>query len=191
MITDLDFWQWSMLLGLSLVGLYYILHFRIWSDWVPICDGLFIAALAVVFASIAQPTLYQGLSSTLIDRSPLPEALSTADARVMQIETIPGQLIRAALAKVGYESDEPETDLAPEPGPFETTIRPSIEALLMGVLRAAGFVCGTLLLWTTLALRAISTKRIRLQSIAARVEALELAAERTVQSSVAQGSVVA
>ena len=52
-------------------------------------------------------------------------------------------------------------------------------ALLMVVLRAAGFVCGTLLLWTTLALRAIGTKRIRPRAIAERVEALEQAARLT------------
>lgn len=175
MITDLYFWQWSMLVGLSLMGLYYVVHFRIWSDWLPTCDVLFIAAFAVVVASIAHPPFYQSLSSALINRSPLPEALATADARVVQIETMPGQLIRAALAKVGYESDEPEVELPAKPGPFESSIRPSIEALLMSVLRAAGFVCGTLLLWTTLALRAIGTKRIRLRAIAARVEALEQA----------------
>ncbi len=176
MISHLESWQWSMLVGLSLFALYYIVHFRIWSDWLPTCDALFIAALAVVVASIAHPPVYQALPIALIDRSPLPEALPTPYARVVQIETLPGELIRAALAKVGYESDELEAEVPAEPGPFESTIRPSVEALLMGVLRAAGFVCGTLLLWTTLALRAIGTKRIRLRAIAARVEALEQAA---------------
>lgn len=175
MITDLDFWQISMLFGLSLLAFYYVFHFRIWSDWLPTCDTLFILALAVVVTSIAHPPLYQSLASAMIDRSPLPEALATADARVVQIETLPGQLIRAALAKVGYESDASEEALPPEPGPFESTIRPSVEALLMGVIRAAGFACGTLLLWTTLALRAIGTKRVRLRALAARVEVIEQA----------------
>jgi hypothetical protein len=176
MINDLDIGQLSMLVGLSLFALYYVLHFRIWSDWFPVCDVLFVAALAVVVASIAQPIVYERLSNALIDRSPLPSALATADERVLQIETMPGQLIRAALARVGYESEESAAAAPAEPGPFASTIRPSVEALLMGVLRAAGFVCGTLLLWTTLALRAIGTRRIRLGAIAARVAALERAA---------------
>ncbi|MFK7894382.1 MAG: hypothetical protein AB8G23_01025 [Myxococcota bacterium] len=176
---ELEFGQLAMLLGLSVLTFYYLFKYRIWSDFFPVCDSLFLTALLLVVASIAQPLLYGRLATEVINQSPLPAALTAADERVLQIERLPSRLIQSALAKVGYESDSPEADgplEPPEPGPFSAGIRPSVEAILTGVLRGAGFVCGTLLLWTTLALRALSTRRIRLAAVSARVDALEHAA---------------
>ena len=76
----------------------------------------------------------------------------------------------------GTEPDAEELALpepVPSPGPFESKVRPSVDALVAAVLRAASFFTASVLLLMSLALRS-STSTVRmLQSLASRTEALE------------------
>jgi len=78
------------------------------------------------------------------------------------------------LAKLGYETDPEEEPLPePGPGPFESKIRPSVEALVSVVLRTASFFTATLLLLLALALRSSTSTARALQKLALRTDALE------------------
>ena len=121
---------------------------------------------------MAWPGLFDGGASRLVDQSPLPQALESADTRVAQLEDLPGHLIDRALESIGYEPvpalDPPEL---PEPGPFEVHVRPAVDALVAILLRATSFVCSTLLLLLALSLRSSTSTARELRKLAAQIEA--------------------
>lgn len=174
--SELALWQQFLLLGLALISLIYVFYFKIWVAIARGSDLIFAAALAVAIASVAAPGLFDRLSEAIVDRSALPEALISADEKVAAIESLPGELIDRALAKIGYEPD-PEEELVPEPeptpGPFESKIRPSVEALVAVVLRASSFFTATVLLLMALALRSSTSTARTLHALSLRTEALE------------------
>lgn len=176
MTSELALWQEFLLLGLALISLTYVFYFKIWVTIAAGSDLVFAAALAVAIASVAMPTLFDRLAEAIVDRSPLPEALISADEKVAAIESLPRELIDRALAKLGYEPDPGEERL-PEAeatvGPFESKIRPSVEALVAVVLRAASFFTATFLLLMALALRSSTSTARALQALSLRTGALE------------------
>jgi hypothetical protein len=165
-VPELAVWQELLLLGLGLLSLVYVFYFKIWVALATGSDLIFAVALA--------PIHFDRASTALVDRSSLPEALTSADQKVAAIEALPRKLIDRALAKIGYEADPEEDPLEdPGPGPFESTIRPSVEALVSFVLRAASFFTAALLLLMALALRSSTSTARALQNLTLRTNALE------------------
>ena len=121
MVSDLALWQQIVLLALAVVSLVYVFYFKIWVAIAAGSDLIFAAALALAIASVAVPVIFEELSTTLVDRSALPQALASADARVAAIESLPRDLLERALRKLGYEPEAREEILPapaePEPGP--------------------------------------------------------------------------
>jgi len=173
-VSELALWQELLLLGLALLSLVYVFYFKIWVALAAGSDLVFAAALAVAAASVAAPALFDQAATELVDRSSLPEALSSADEKVAAIESLPSELIDRAMAKLGYETDPEETPSPdPGPGPFESKIRPSVESLVSFILRAASFFTATLLLLMALALRSSTSTARALQTLSQRTDALE------------------
>jgi hypothetical protein len=188
MMTELTLWQQLLLAGLAFISFIYVFYFKIWVTLAAGSDLVFALALAVAVSSIAAPPLFERAARMLVDRSALPEALISADQKVAAIEALPSELIARALAKVGYAPDEvaeataqgelnvdaqTKVELAPEPGPFESNIRPSVEALVTAVLRAASFCTATLLLLLALSLRSSTSTARALQNLSNRTDDLE------------------
>ncbi len=176
MVSELALWQEILLLCLALLSLLYVFYFKIWIALAAGSDLVFAAALAVAVASVAAPSLFDQAAIALVDRSALPEALTSADEKVAAIESLPSVLIDQALAKIGYEPDPEDVPLPipePGPGPFESKIRPSVEALVSVVLRTASFFTSTLLLLLALALRSSTSTAKALQILSRRTDGLE------------------
>jgi hypothetical protein len=177
-IPELNFWQQLLLAGLALISFVYVFYFKIWVTLAAGSDLVFVLALGVASASVAAPTLFEAAATRLVERSALSSALVAADQKVTAIEALPRDLIDRALLKLGYEPDPKDSEtnaFAENPGlgPFESRIRPSVEALVASVLRAAGFVISTLLLLMALTLRASTSTARALQSLARRTANLE------------------
>jgi len=174
-MSELAIWQELVLVCLALLALFYVFYFKIWVALATGADFIFVAALIVAVASIATPVVLDRVATALVDRSSLPAALSTADEKVAAIESLPGELIDRALSKLGYEP-EPETEplLEPGPGPFESKIRPSVDALVSFVLRSAGFFTATILLLMALSLRSSTSTATAMQNLSLRTTALEV-----------------
>ncbi len=183
MTTQLALWQELLLLGLAALSLVYVLYFRIWLALAIGSDVLFAVALGLALSSIAAPALFDRASSDLVDRSPLPAALASADAKVAAIEALPRNLIDRALAQIGYEPEPVEgaaaSEQTPPPGPFVTSVRPSVEALVSTVLRFASFLCGSFLMLTSLAMRSSTMTARKLQQFGHRIDDLESALAMT------------
>jgi len=176
MTAQLSVWQELLLLGLAAMSLVYVLYFRIWLALAIGSDVLFATALGLAIAAISFPSVFHGAATALVDRSPLPAALQNADSRVAAIEALPRSLIDRALAQIGYEPDEPPgPEEKPAPGPFVSSVRPSVEALVSTVLRIASFVCGSFLMLTSLAMRSSTMTARKLQQFARRIDDLESA----------------
>ena len=178
MTLELSFWQQILLLGLAALSLIYVFYFRIWLAVAIGSDLLFAFALGLTIAAIVSPTPFREAAEAVVDRSPLPAALARADARVAEIEALPQTLIRRALAKIGVDPEPEEApDGSPEelpmPGPFVSSVRPSVESLVATVLRFSSFVGGSFLMLTSLAMRSSTTTARRLREQDRRLEALE------------------
>jgi hypothetical protein len=188
MMNELTLWQQLLLAGLAFISFIYIFYFKIWVTLAAGSDLVFALALSVAVASVAVPPLFDRAARVLVDRSALPEALIGADQKVAAIEALPSKLIARALAKVGYAPDEvdaavsqaglpvdaqPEVERPSSPGPFESSIRPSVEALVSAVLRTASFCIATLLLLMALSLRSSTSTARALQSLSNRTDDLE------------------
>lgn len=175
-VSELAVWQELLLVALAILSLVYVFYFKIWVALATGSDLIFAAALAVAVASVATPILFDRAAIALVDRSSLPEALKTADEKVAAIESLPSELIDRALAKLGYEPDpeeEPRPEAKPGPGPFESRIRPSVEALVSFVLRTGSFFTAALLLMMALALRSSTSTARALQNLSLRTDELE------------------
>lgn len=173
-VSELAIWQELVLFCLALLALFYVFYFKIWVALATGSDFIFAAALIVAVASIATPVAFDGIATALVDRSSLPAALTSADEKVAEIESLPGELIDRALTKLGYEPEpEPEPLLAPGPGPFESKIRPSVDALVSFILRSAGFFTATILLLMALSLRSSTSTAKTMQDLSLRTTALE------------------
>jgi len=176
LVSELALWQQALLFALALISLVYVFYFQIWVAIAAGSDLIFAGALAIAIASIAVPAVFAHLSAEIIDRSSLPEALISADEKVAAIESLPRELIDRALEKIGYEPAPDEVVLPPPeptPGPFESRIRPSVEALVATVLRAASFFTATVLLLMALALRSSTSTTRVLHALTKRTDALE------------------
>jgi hypothetical protein len=175
-VSELAVWQELLLVALAILSLVYVFYFKIWVALATGSDLIFAAALAVAVASVATPILFDRAAIVLVDHSSLPEALKTADEKVAAIESLPSELIDRALAKLGYEPDpeeEPLPEAKPGPGPFESRIRPSVEALVSFVLRTGSFFTAALLLMMALALRSSTSTARALQNLSLRTDELE------------------
>lgn len=173
-VSELAQWQQFLLVCLMLVSLLYVFYFKIWVALAAGSDVVFAAALAVAIASVTMPALFDGAATTLVDRSSLPTALTSADDKIAAIESLPGEMIETALAKLGYEPDSDEEPVEQRgPGPFESRIRPAVEALVSGVLRTASFCMASILLLLALALRSSTSTARALQALSLRATALE------------------
>ena len=180
MTSQLSLWQELLLLGTGLLSLVYVFYFRIWLALAISSDVLFAMSVALVVATIATPSLFDGIAHAVVERSPLPSALEDADARVAAFAALPGEMIDAALAKVGLEpdpevaTDSQELDGGPmEPGPIVSTLRPPVESLIAVTVRVSTFIGSGFLLLLSLATRASTTTARRLHTLAARVDELE------------------
>ena len=180
MTSQLSLWQELLLLGTGLLSLVYVFYFRIWLALAISSDVLFAISVALVVATIATPSLFDGIAHAVVERSPLPSALEDADARVAAFAALPGEMIDAALAKVGLEPDpEVATDSQGldgkpmEPGPIVSTLRPPVESLIAVTIRVSTFIGSGFLLLLSLATRASTTTARRLHTLAARVDELE------------------
>jgi hypothetical protein len=179
-------WQEALLIALAVLSLLYIFYFRIWRAVAVGSDLLFVLALGITAMSITFPPAFDTAAQALIARSPLPAALDAADAKVASIEAMPADLIERALAKLGLESDvsteaegkshEHESiNLTPDPvpGPFVSSIRPSVDALVSTSIRLASFFCGSFMLLASLAMRSSTTTAHQLRDFAVRIETIE------------------
>ncbi|MAG31594.1 MAG: hypothetical protein CL908_11970 [Deltaproteobacteria bacterium] len=176
MTAELSIWQIGLLAGLTSFAILYTFHFRIWAGIAAGSDLFFAAALAIAVGCVLAPSVFDHATSELVEWSSLPEALESADARVASIESLPGELIDRALARLGYEPEAEEpTSASEEPGPFESRIRPAVDALIAGVLRATAFLCSGLFLLAAMAMRSSTSSVRRIQDLSKRVERLELA----------------
>ena len=180
MTSQLSLWQELLLLGTGLLSLVYVFYFRIWLALAISSDVLFAISVALVVATIATPSVFDGIAHAVVERSPLPSALEDADARVAAFAALPGEMIDAALAKVGLEPDpEVATDSQGldgrpmEPGPIVSTLRPPVESLIAVTVRVSTFIGSGFLLLLSLATRASTTTARRLHTLAARVDKLE------------------
>jgi hypothetical protein len=180
MTSQLSLWQELLLLGTGLLSLVYVFYFRIWLALAISSDVLFAMSVALVVATIATPSLFDDIAHAVVERSPLPSALEDADARVAAFAALPGEMIDAALAKVGFEpdpevaTDSQELDGGPmEPGPIVSTLRPPVESLIAVTIRVSTFIGSGFLLLLSLATRASTTTARRLHTLAARVDELE------------------
>ena len=180
MTSQLSLWQELLLLGTGLLSLVYVFYFRIWLALAISSDVLFAMSVALVVATIATPSLFDDIAHAVVERSPLPSALEDADARVAAFAALPGEMIDAALAKVGFEpdpevaTDSQELDLGPmEPGPIVSILRPPVESLIAVTIRVSTFIGSGFLLLLSLATRASTTTARRLHTLAARVDELE------------------
>jgi len=172
MMTGLALWQEILLLGVAAISLVYVLYFRIWVALAAGSDLLFVAALALSVTSVALPTLYETAAADLLEHTPVPAALASADQRVAALESLPQELIDRALESLGYEREETEP-VAYEPGPFETRVRPALEALITTILRVTSFLCATLILGLALALRSSTSTARELRALERRLDRLE------------------
>ena len=179
MFSDLALWQEVALFVLALLSLVYVFYFRIWVALATGSDLLFVAALGVCVTSIAAPRVFELAAEHAVERSPLPEALLDADAKVAALEALPRVLIDRALEKVGYEREVDDVIVlpAPEPGPFETRIRPAVEALMAFLLRSTSAVSSFFLLMMALALRSVTSNARELNKLSSRLEAMDQAAQ--------------
>ncbi|HKK50620.1 MAG TPA: hypothetical protein VKA74_03495 [Myxococcota bacterium] len=174
MMSELALWQQALLFGLATIGLLYGLWFRVWAGISMGPDLLFAIALSLSVTSLVHPPLFDAAASRLVERSPVPPALETADRRIADLESLPGRLIDRALEKIGYEREEAIVEpLPPLPGPFERRVRPALESLLAGVLRTVSFFCATLLLLMALSLRSSTSTRRELRTLRQRLDRLE------------------
>ena len=177
MFSQLALWQEIALLALALLSAVYVFYFRIWVALATGSDVLFAAALVVCIASIAVPGLFDLGARHAVNSSPLPAALSTADAKVAHLEALPGELVKMALDKIGYEGDgEAIPDAIQEPGPFESNVRPAVESLVSLLLRATSCIASFFLLLTALALRSSTSTARELQQLATRLDQLTIGA---------------
>ena len=180
---QLALWQEGLLLGLAAISLLYVFYFRIWLALAVGSDLLFASAFVLTIASITYPPPFESAANALVVRSPLPQALSAADAKVVELQAMPRDLFRSALAKLGLEDEEEPIGLEPpvnSPGPFVSAVRPSVDALVATSLRMTSFFCGSFLMLTSLAMRSSTTTARRLHAVSERIEALEHALrERT------------
>jgi len=173
MFSGLALWQEFLLAGLALLSFVYVFYFQIWIALAVGSDLLFAAALSLAVASVAWPGLFDHVAMRIVDESPLPGALESADARVVELENLPGRLIERALESIGYEPEiAPEPLPPPEPGPFEVRVRPAVDALVALGLRTTSFICSTLLLLLALSLRSSTSSARELRKLSARFEAL-------------------
>lgn len=173
-VSGLSWWQDFLLIGLALVSLLYVFYFRIWVALAMGSDVVFVLALAAAITSIATSAPFDRAAFELVERSPLPQALVSADLQLAALEAMPGELIDRALAHLGAEPTPAEEGLEPlAPGPFESKIRPSVEALVSRVLRVSSFLCASLLLLIGLAMRSATSTARALQALSARADAME------------------
>ncbi|MBW2422665.1 MAG: hypothetical protein JRG86_00355 [Deltaproteobacteria bacterium] len=172
MTTGLALWQELLLLGLAMLSLVYVLYFRIWVALATGSDLLFITALALAATSIVFPRLYAAAACDLLEHTPVPAALASADERVAALEALPQELIARALERLGYDEALPETRPR-EPGPFETRVRPALENLIATILRVTSFLCAMLVLVLALALRSSTSTARELRALAQRLDRLE------------------
>lgn len=184
MIPEFALWQQIALAGLALLSLVYVFYFRIWTALAVASDLLFAAALAGCIASVAIPPIFEAGARRAVDVSPLPEALLKADAKVAALESLPRELIRKALERVGYDADDAglEADTAvapPTPGPFESRVRPAVEELVAVILRAASCAASLFLLLMALALRSSTATARELAALGRRLDGVEANAGRT------------
>ncbi len=175
-VSELSVWQQLLLAGLAVLSFVYVFYFKIWVTLAAGSDLVFASALAVAITSIAAPGVFGRIATEFVDRSSLPEALISVDEKVAAIEALPGELIDRALAKLGRARDPEDASLNESeagPGPFEARIRPSVEALVAGVLRVSSFLISTLLLLMALALRSSTSTARALHTLTQRTDDLE------------------
>jgi len=176
MFSEFALWQEIALLGLALLSAVYVFYFRIWVALATGSDVLFAAALVVCVASIAAPGLFDIGARHAVDASPLPSALIDADAKVATLEALPGELVELALDKIGYERDAEDRvspEIPPAPGPFETRVRPAVEALVSLLLRTTSCIGSFFLLLTALALRSSTSTVRELNQLSARLDRID------------------
>ncbi len=173
MVSELALWQEVLLFVLALLSAIYIFYFRIWVALAAGSDLLFAAALLVCIASIAVPRLFAEGAQQVVGASTLPAALQDLDARVAALEALPGELIDRALEQIGYERESAsDEEAAAGPGPFESRVRPAVEALVAFVLRATSFVASLFMLLLALALRSSTSAARELHKLSARLDRL-------------------
>jgi hypothetical protein len=176
MTFELATWQQIVLALLAVVSLVYVFYFKIWVAIAAGSDLIFAMSLGLAITSVAVPVVFSELARELVDRSALPEALASADAKVAAIESLPRDLLERALRKLGYEPEQEELlpePSEPTPGPFETRVRPSVEGLVAAVLRAASFFTAAVLILMALALRSSTSTTRMLHDLSKRTASLE------------------
>lgn len=187
MSTSFSVWQGT---GLGLLALVLFAYGRLFfrGSAVPLfADLLFLTAFAAAVASLAFPLVFDRLAHEIVGHTPLPSALAEGDAQVAALVAMPGEMIDAALARIGFdgEEDEPiESAMESEPdsgvalktgapGAIEARVRPAVEAVLALPLRVGTGVSSGFGLLLALALRRIAVGRDRLRDLAERLERVE------------------
>ena len=181
MSSQLSVWQEFALIALALFALSYAVLFRIWSFEALASDLVFSAALALLVAAIAFPTVFDKAGARIVEWSPLPRTLGEADERAADLAALPGRLIDGLLERIGFDRDveapsEEATAIEAktgETGWLSTHVRPSVDGLVALLLRIATATIGGLVLVLALLLRIVTGLVRRLRRIGERLEALE------------------
>lgn len=177
-MPELSLWQEVALLGLALLAILYVFTFRIWVALATGADLLFALALGSCVVSIALPAVFGEGARYVVEASPLPPVLASADERLDALEALPGQIVARALAKVGYEEEPPEEAVERQPlgdstGRIESSVLPAVESLIGLVLRTTTFASSLFLLMVALALRSSTSTTRQIRELIARIEVLE------------------
>ncbi len=194
MSTPLAPWQELALVALSLLSLFYLVAFRVWSGNALVADGVFGLAIAALVTTVAMPSVFDVAGARVVEWSPLPEALAEADARAADLAALPGRLIDGALVRLGFGGDDEEvpedavagavevvvasgvpaeTSEDAEDGWLTTQVRPSVDGLVALILRVATAGAAVLVLLLALLLRIVLGLARRLRRIGQRLTALE------------------
>lgn len=175
MSTELALWQELALVVLALLSAVYVFYFRIWVALATGSDLLFVCALCVCVLAVAVPSVFDRGAEWAVAASPLPEALTEADERVVDLETMPTRLINRALRKIGFEREAEEVLLAEAkavPGPFASHVRPAVEGLVSLILRGTSCVGSFFVLLMALALRSSTATARELDELNQRLDRL-------------------
>jgi len=160
--------------AIVVVGLAYGLYCRIWAALAKGADLVFALSLVAAAVAVLSAAPFEAGAARMIDASPLPGALESADDRLDRLEKLPGALLDSALEAIGFDPEpEPVAATPPGPGPIESTIRPAVEGLIANILRGTTCVLAAVLLVIGLVLRSSTATVRELDQLRRRLDALE------------------
>jgi len=137
-----------------------------------------ITALLLAYGAVFRAELFWPPAQRIVEWTGWPDALRSLDDEIETMQELPSRTLDDLLRGLGWEVEEEPATL-PEPngtGLLEGSLVDYLVALVALGLRALALVTGSLSFWIALIWALASGRSTRLGRLAARVEALELAA---------------